>query len=340
MTKLKSWNKFDVFRTLIIISIIIYILGIVPQFTEGVKALFSNTFIKIVFLALIILAGYFDSTIGILLSVAFILSYLSTPENHFSPVYNVMSDIKHGTHDVVGGVSEGTQQLVGSFGDTASNLVGGVSSGAQNVISGIQRGTQHLTSGLEQGAGHLLEGANKVTSGIEGGLHQFVHGIGGGTKELISGTQDLVQGVGEGVNQVVGGIGSGVQELVGSANTGSQKIISGVSESAQDIIDGLQRGAQHLTNNSENMTNGPAESVSQIYQQHSEEQHNDSGCNVNPVMTTGCDPIVGYNASYDNGVDNNNECLYKGVQVWDDELNAQGLNNPRGYSGGQVGSSY
>lgn len=340
MTKQKSWNEIDVLRTLIIISIVIYILGIVPQFTEGVKALFSNTFIKIVFLALIVLAGYFDSTIGILLAVAFILSYLSTPETHSSPVYNVMSNIKHGTRDIVGGVGEGTQQLVGSVGDTAGNIVGGVSSGAQNVIGGIQRGTQHLTSGLEQGAGHLLEGANKVTSGIEGGLHQFVQGIGGGARELISGTQDIVQGVGEGVNQVVGGIGSGAQELVGSANIGSQKIISGVSESAQDIIGGLQRGAQHLTNNSENMTNGPSESVSQIYQQHSEEQHSDSGCNVNPVMTTGCDPIVGYNASYDNGVDNSNECLYKGVQVWDDELNAQGLNNPRGYAGGQVGSSY
>ena len=48
-------------------------------------------------------------------------------------------------------------------------------------------------------------------------------------------------------------------------------------------------------------------------------------------MTSGCNPIVGYNASYDT----QNACLNKGIKVWDDEMGAQGLSHPRGHSGNQ-----
>lgn len=325
--KAKSWNEFDILRALVVVSIIIYILGIVPRFTEGVKALFANPLMKVVFLSLIVLAGYLDSTIGILLAVAFLLSYLSTPEYKASPVYDVLSDIQRGTEQVVGGVG----------------------TGAQEVLGGVQTGTQRLTSGLGAGTAHVLKGAQHLVGGVEGGVQQVVGGIGGGARELVSGTQSLVSGIGEGVHQVVGGLGSGAKALVGGTQAGTQQLIAGAQGSAQQTLGGLQRGTQQLIGGSENMTNGPSQTVSQLYQQHMDNQNEQSGCNVQPAMTTGCDPIVGYNAPYNCGCSGacggnckglDPECLCKGVQVWKDELNAQGLNHPRGYAGGQVGSSY
>ena len=347
--KAKSWNEFDILRALVVVSIIIYILGIIPQFTEGVKALFANPLMKVVFLSLIVLAGYLDSTIGILLAVAFLLSYLSTPEYKASPVYDVLSDIQRGTEQVVGGVGTGAQRLVGGVGTGAQRLVGGVSTGAQEVLGGVQTGTQRLTSGLGAGTAHVLKGAQHLVGGVEGGMQQVVGGIGGGARELVSGTQSLVSGIEESVHQVVGGLGSGAKALVGGTQSGTQQLIAGAQGGAQQTLGGLQRGTQQLIGGSENMTNGPSQTVSQLYQQHMDNQNEQSGCNVQPTMTTGCDPIVGYNAPYNCGCSGacggnckglDPECLCKGVQVWKDELNAQGLNHPRGYAGGQVGSSY
>ena len=99
------------------------------------------------------------------------------------------------------------------------------------------------------------------------------------------------------------------------------------------------------------MENSQAMSVSQAYQQHmlQENEHGDKGCSVQPKMMTGCEPIVGYNAPYNcgcNGACGGNcggldpACLCTGVSVWKDELNAQGLNFPLGYSGCNVGSTY
>lgn len=347
--KATSWNGFHILRALIVVFIVIYILGIVPQFTNIIKGFVSNPLMKIVFLSLIVLAGYLDSTIGILLAVAFLLSYLSTPEYKASPVHNVLSGIQHGANQVVGDVGSGAHRLVGGVGATASELVGGVGLGAQNVIGGLQRGTQQITGGLTSGTEHVLRGAEDIASGIEGGVQQVVGGLSGGARELVGGTQSLVSGVGKGAYQVVGGLGSGAQALVGSVESGAQQLISGAQEGTQYAISGLQRGTQHLIGGSENMTNGPSQSVSQVYQQHMKTQDEQSGCGVQPTMTTGCDPIVGYNSPYNCGCSGacggkceglDPECLCKGVQVWKDELNAQGLNHPRGYAGGQVGSTY
>lgn len=68
-----------------------------------------------------------------------------------------------------------------------------------------------------------------------------------------------------------------------------------------------------------------------------------------PPPTTGCDPIVGYNASYDcvcaeDCVENCDQkgrgCLCTGVATWSDELNAQGMNYPMGAPGSQVGATF
>lgn len=72
-------------------------------------------------------------------------------------------------------------------------------------------------------------------------------------------------------------------------------------------------------------------------------------CTVIPPPTSGCDPIVGYNAPYDcvcnedctpecNKKDRG--CLCSGVATWTDELNAQGLNYPMGNPGPQEGATF
>jgi hypothetical protein len=346
--RVKSWTEFDILRAIVILAIIIYILGIVPQFTEGVKALFANPLMKIVFLALIVFAGYLDSTIGTLLSVAFLVSYLSTPEYKGSPVYDVLSDVRSGASHVVGGVGSGTNRLIGGVGSGASQVVGGVGTGASRLIGGVQSGAQQLTSGVGSGAQQLLGGAQKLVGGVEGGAQQVLGGVGSGVQQLLGGAQKLVGGVEGGVHQVLGGVGSGAQQLTTGLASGAQSVIGGVGGGVQHIASGLSGGSQQLIGGAENLENPPM-SVSQAYQQQMESETDNTGCNVQPAMVTGCDPIVGYNAPYNCGCSGacggnckglDPACLCKGVQVWKDELNAQGLHHPRGYAGGQVGSTY
>lgn len=71
-------------------------------------------------------------------------------------------------------------------------------------------------------------------------------------------------------------------------------------------------------------------------------------CNNISAPTTGCDPVVGYNAPFDcvcNGdcggmCKKGNDCLCKGVATWKDELNAQGLNHPMGFPPQQEGATF
>ena len=75
----KKFTEFDLLRAVVFLAIIVYILGVVPQFTEGVQALFNNPIVKVVFLVLIASVAYVDTTIGILLAVAFLISYMGKP---------------------------------------------------------------------------------------------------------------------------------------------------------------------------------------------------------------------------------------------------------------------
>ena len=316
----KSVKEFNILRALVIIAVVVYILGIVPQFTAGIRALFQNPLMKVAFLGLIVFAGYMDSTIGTLLAVAFLVSYLATPDYKGNPVYDVLSDVRTGTGRVVRGVGSGAQQVVGGLGSGASQLVGGVGSGAQQVVGGVQTGASRLVSGVGSGAKQFLGGAQNLVGGVEGG----------------------VQGV-------LGGVGSGAQYLIGGAQSGTQQALSGIQSGTQQVVGGLQYGAQKLLGGVENLENAPL-SVSQAYQQHmNSENQGDKGCNVQPMMSTGCDPIVGYNAPYNCGCSGacggkceglDPACLCKGVKVWEDELGAQGLTFPQGYAGCQVGSTY
>ena len=317
--RVKSWNEFDILRALVIIAIVVYILGVVPQFTDGVRTLFTNPLMKVVFLGLIILAGYLDSTIGTLLAVAFLVSYLATPEYKDSPIYDVIGDVRSGASQVVGGVGSGASRVIGGVGSSASQVIGGVGSGAHQVIGGVEEGAQNLTSG-----------------------------VGSGAHKLLGGAQDVVGGVSTGVQHVLGSVGSGTQQLVGGLSGGAQQLIGGVQSGAQSLTTGLSGGAQQLIGGIENLENAPM-SVSQAYQQQMNSESDNTGCNVQPAMMTGCDPIVGYNAPYNCGCSGacggnckglDPACLCKGVQVWKDEMNAQGLNHPIGYSGCQVGSTY
>jgi hypothetical protein len=73
-------------------------------------------------------------------------------------------------------------------------------------------------------------------------------------------------------------------------------------------------------------------------------------CWALPPPSSGCDPIVGYNAPYDCvcGADcvadcdkKGRTCLCTGVATWKNELNAQGMNYPMGApSHNQVGASF
>lgn len=88
-------NEANLLRWVIIAAIVVYILGVAPQFNEGIRSLFDQPLVKLLLLALIIFVSYMDHTIALLLAVAFVVSMLSAPKN-----------------GVMGQLTRGTQQLM------------------------------------------------------------------------------------------------------------------------------------------------------------------------------------------------------------------------------------
>ena len=272
-------SPYDIIKIIAIITIIFYMIGILPMFTDKILYLFSNPVVKIGFLILILFVAFHDLTIGTLLALAFLVTLGS-----------YMTNVSNRSGQIVGGIGSGINQALGGVGQ----LVGGVGSGTKQALGGVGK----LVGGVGSGAQHIVGGAGQVVSGIT----------------------------------------SGTQQLLG----GAQKIIGGLTGIQDDGI---------LSSNfsNDNMENDSLMSVSQAYQHHMEQENGDKGCGVQPIVSSGCNPIVGYNAPYNcgcNGKCGGNcggvdpACLCSGVNVWKDELNTQGLNFPIGYSGNQTGSTY
>ena len=325
-------SPYDIIKIIAIITIIFYMIGILPMFTDKILYLFSNPVVKIGFLILILFVAFHDLTIGTLLALAFLVtlgSYMKNVSNRSGQIVGgIGSGINQalgGVGQFVGGVGSGTRQALGGVG----KLVGGVGSGAQQLVGGIGSGAQHIVGGFGSGAQHIV-------GGFGSGAQQLVGGFG-------SGAQQLVGGIGSGAQQLVGGFGSGAQQLVG----GAEQVVGGITSGTQHLLGGVQKiigglsGIQDdgiLSSNFSN-DNDSLMSVSQAYQHHMEQENGDKGCGVQPIVSSGCNPIVGYNAPYNcDGVDPS--CLCSGVNVWKDELNTQGLNFPIGYSGNQTGTTY
>ena len=341
--KRNSSEIYDIVKIIVIITIVIYIVGVIPTFTNTISVIFSNPLFKIGFLIFILYIGYKDLTIGSLLLIAFIISYLSITNN-------------------IGGVGSGTQKLVGGVSSGTQQLVGGVSSGAKTVltetgkiIGNIGSGTQQVLGGVGDYVGGIGGNIGSGTQQVLGGIGQLIADVGSGTQQVLGGAGNAVGGIGNvsntllnkfgtGTQQLVGGIGGGVQQLVGGIGTGTQQLVGGIGTGTQQLVGGIGG----VGNSYENMENSPGMSVSQAYEQHMYNENNgDKGCNVQPKIMTGCEPIIGYNSPYNCGCSGacggkckglDPACLCTGVSVWEDEMNAQGLNFPIGYSGSQIGS--
>jgi hypothetical protein len=316
-------SPYDIIKIIAIITIIFYMIGILPMFTDKILYLFSNPVVKIGFLILILFVAFHDLTIGTLLALAFLVTLGS-----------YMTNVSNRSGQIVGGIGSGINQALGGVGQ----LVGGVGSGTKQALGGV----------------------GKLVKGFESGSQQLVGGIGSGAQQLVggfgSGAQQLVGGIGSGAQQLVGGIGSGAQQLVG----GAEQVVGGITSGTQHLLGGVQQIIGGLTGiqddgilssnfSNDNMENDSLMSVSQAYQHHIEQENGDKGCGVQPIVSSGCNPIVGYNSPYNcgcNGKCGGNcggvdpACLCSGVNVWKDELNTQGLNFPIGYSGNQSGSIY
>ena len=364
--KTNDYRNFGIIRTVIIIGIIIYIFGIIPQLNSEIKLFFTNPIIKIGFLALIAIIAYMDTAIAILLAIAFLVSYLQTPE-HDSILYKTLRGAQAGTQSVIGGVQTGTTRLVGGVGTGAQRLIGGLGTGATQLVGKVGEGTQQLIGGVDRGTQRLIggvgEGATGIVKGLKGGLYQVTgreSAIGKAVGGVSAGLTNLIGGVQEGAQELVSGLGGTAQNLISGIQGGLQQGVRGVTEGGQygiigaqtgvsKAITGLGSGAQQLIGGvQENLTSPlSGKSISQKFEDQQkyigEEPMSDKGCNVQPYMTTGCDSIVGYNSPIDCiGIKPNDEnaCLCSGVKVWKDELGTQGLSSPQGFAGGQYGSTY
>lgn len=201
-----------VLRWILVVLLILYIVGVVPSFNEGVMALFRNPAIKVVLLTFIVIVSYMDHVLGILLAIAYISSVLMAPPQKPTP-----------------------------------------------ILAEIRKALQELplpSLGMAQ-------------------------------------QQQQQQ-----------------KPVVQKENMGNPGSLS-ISQEFRN----QQRQELDLSNQSQD-------------------------CLQLPPPSTGCDPIVGYNAPYDCVHDAKKDCLCDGVAVWDNELNAQGMNMPMGRSDDQAGATF
>jgi hypothetical protein len=153
----------------------------------------------------------------------------------------------------------------------------------------------------------------------------------------------VVSGVQGGARQVVSGVQDGAKEVVSGVQTGAKEVV----KVPEHVVSGVHSLTKEMMNNPDYQTPNAQQAFELSQQNGNELLGQGSNCTVVPPPTTGCDPIVGYNASYDcvsNGNcaedGKNRGCLCTGVATWEDELNAQGLNYPMGYAGEQDGATY
>lgn len=99
--KVMGWNEFSVLRALVGLAIVIYIVGIVPSYTQAVGDLFKEPLVKLVFLGLILAVGYMDKTLGVLLTVAFLVSLFTSARYSSTPLGRVVSEARSGAQQVV-----------------------------------------------------------------------------------------------------------------------------------------------------------------------------------------------------------------------------------------------
>jgi hypothetical protein len=276
-------KEYDLLRALVILAIVVYILGIVPQFTDGVRALFDSPVVKILFLGLIVFVGNLDSTIGTLLAVAFLISYVP--------------------------IQKSGQRLVGGLGEGANQLVGGLSQGTQRVLGAAEEGTSQLVSGASRGLGEV------------------VGGLGEGAEDVLKGTQEVVGGLTRGTQHLLSGVTEGTKTLTSGLMGTASGLASDIGSATQQTLSGVQGATQAL------MGEGF----------HAPAYNGGKNCAPPVSLGGGSNTIVGYNAPYNCGKNSKGkdpQALCTGVAQWKDELNAQGLNWPQGYSGGSRGSTY
>jgi hypothetical protein len=169
--------------------------------------------------------------------------------------------------------------------------------------------------------------------------------------KIVSGTRDSALSVARGAQ-------GGIQSVAVGAKDGVESVALGARDGVQQVARGATTGVRHLVDIPGNIMGDPREQMSdnmdaqrtfEMSQQNGESFESGSDCNVVSPTSNGCDPIVGYNSPYDcvcNGdcggeCDKDKQgCLCKGVETWKDELNAQGLNQPMGYSGTQDGATF
>lgn len=99
--KVLGWNEYQLLRGIVALAIIVYIVGIVPSYSEAVGDLFHEPVVKLIFLALIVAVGYMDATLGVLLAVAFLVSMLSSAEYSGSTLGRAVSGVQVGAREVV-----------------------------------------------------------------------------------------------------------------------------------------------------------------------------------------------------------------------------------------------
>ena len=313
-----KWDTYHFFKVIVIVLIILYIVGIVPMFSNVVNLVFSNPLVNGVFAVIILISLYHDPTIGALLLVAFIVSYLVKPDYSTS---------------IINKLGYGTQQVVSTSSQDAQKLIGGVGYAGQSVVSEVGQVGQKVVGATGYVGQKVLGGAGNLVGDLGGSVGQE-------GQQVFNTASNVVGNISSGTQQLIGGVSSGTQQLIGGVESGTQQLIGGV-ESGSNYL--LGQPTEHFNNSNSNnvMT------VSQAFQKHMNEEQKD--CNVKPNMMTGCDPIVGYNSPVNCGCSGacggnckglDPACLCEGVSVWKDELNAQGLNFPVGYSDNYTGSTF
>lgn len=200
MIKIKK-GSMNILRVAIIIAIIIYIFGIIPTYSAFINNLFMNPLVKIAFLTIIVCAAYMDPAIGIILAIAFIVSYLITPERIISEYRRTTGIVQKGADDILRETGTGVREIIKGAGQGTRGLIGGLETGARGVIRGTGEGIRGIIGGVQGGAQLLTQGvgdsAKALTTAAEQGLTSATRGV-------EQAARGIAKGVGQGLRGLTG----------------------------------------------------------------------------------------------------------------------------------------
>lgn len=123
---LKRMNIDELFRYVLHILIIVYLIGVLPAYNERILAMFQSTLVKVILIILILWTAKFDMTLSLLLGIAFVVSLLTTGSLQYTPPGRFVKQVQRGGEEIgEGKIEKGVKDVITSPVQLAETMDGG-----------------------------------------------------------------------------------------------------------------------------------------------------------------------------------------------------------------------